>query len=151
VRLIFFLILLFTVLIYALWKGGAPERWIAVQLIVAMIASLAVVSGGDAAFRTIEIETAIVDSILFAGMLVVALHADRYWTLWITAFQLIQVLAHLPEILVPQLLPEVYGLIISVWSYPMLLLLFAGTYRHQQRVMRFGNDKSWSNFSQQPV
>lgn len=150
-RLIVFLVLLFTVLGYALWKGGAPERWIAVQLIAAMIASLAVVSEGDAAFQSMEIGTAIVDSILFAGMLIVALHADRYWTLWITAFQLIQLLAHLPQILVPQLLPEVYGLIISVWSYPMLLLLFVGTYRHQQRVTRFGNDESWSSFSQRPV
>ncbi len=150
-RLLVFLVLLSLVLAFALWKGGAPERFVATFLGTAAVATWLVVSSGDEVFQSMEIGIAVVDLCLFAGMLIIALHADRYWTLWITAFQLIQVLAHLPEILVPQLLPEVYGLIISVWSYPMLLLLFAGTYRHQQRVTRFGSDKSWSNFSQQPV
>ena len=31
------------------------------------------------------------------------------------------------------------------WSYPMLLLIVLGTFRHQQRLARFGADRSWSS------
>lgn len=150
-RLILFLILLSTVLPYALWKGGGPERWVAAMLLVAAACSWLVVSAGGEAFQSMEIGIALVDAVLLVGMLTVAMNADRYWTLWITAFQIIQVLAHLPELLIPQLLPQIYGLIISVWGYPMLLILFAGTWRHQQRISRYGSDRHWSDFSVQPV
>lgn len=148
-RLILFLSLLSTVLTFALWKGGAPERWMAFLLALASAATWMLVSSGDEIFTSVEIGIAMVDAALLAGMFIVALHADRYWTIWITAFQIIQVFAHLPEILIPQLLPWVYGLIISVWSYPMLLILFAGTVRHRQRISRFGSDRHWSDYSLQ--
>lgn len=148
-RLIVYLFLLSTVLPYALWKGGSPERWIATMLLGAAWGSWLVVSSGGDSFRTIEFGVAVIDAALLVGMLAVTVHADRYWTLWITAFQIIQVLAHVPEILVPELLPEIYGLIISVWSYPMLLILLAGTWRHRQRINRFGSDRPWSDFSVQ--
>lgn len=148
-RLIVYLLLLSTVLPYALWKGGSPERWIASMLMCAAWGSWLVVSSGGDSFRTIELGVAVIDAALLVGMLMVTVHADRYWTLWITAFQIIQLLAHVPEILVPELLPEIYGLIISVWSYPMLLILLAGTWRHRQRINRFGSDRPWSDFSMQ--
>jgi len=52
--------------------------------------------------------------------------------------------------LIPELLPQAYFVIAAIWAYPMLIVLTIGTYRHQQRLRRFGVDRSWSDFSSLP-
>jgi hypothetical protein len=91
----------------------------------------------------------LVDTAMLVTIVALALYADRFWPLWLAAFQVIQVVAHVPELLIPQLLPTAYGLIISVWAYPMLVILAIGTWRHRQRIKLFGKDASWSSFSPQ--
>jgi len=50
-------------------------------------------------------------------------------------------------IVIPELLPQAYFVIAAIWAYPMLIVLAIGTYRHQQRLQRYGVDRSWSDFS----
>ncbi len=64
--------------------------------------------------------------------------------------QVIQVLSHIPMMLIPDLLPQAYYVIAAFWVYPMLIVLTIGTYRHQQRLRRFGVDRSWSDYSSLP-
>jgi len=64
--------------------------------------------------------------------------------------QIIQVLSHIPKIIIPELLPQAYFVIAAIWAYPMLIVLAIGTYRHQQRLQRYGADRSWSDFSSLP-
>ena len=47
-----------------------------------------------------------------------------------------------------KLLPRVHLVIISLWVYPMLIILVIGTWRHVHRTKVHGTDKSWSDFSQ---
>ena len=44
--------------------------------------------------------------------------------------QIIQVLSHIPKMLIPELLPQAYFVIGAIWAYPMLIVLTIGTYRH---------------------
>ena len=146
-RIDFFLSLLAVVCIYSAIRGGQPEKRAAVIFIVGFAMSVFAASPSDHRFTHPEVGILIVDlAMLFAfGML--ALHAERYWTIWICSMQVIQVLSHIPLMLIPDLLPRAYYLIASIWAYPMLIVLTAGTYRHQQRLRQFGGDRSWSDFS----
>jgi len=94
-----------------------------------------------------EVGILIVDLLILSAFVMLALNAERYWTLWICSLQVIQVLSHIPIMLIPELLPQAYYIIAAIWVYPMLIVLTVGTYRHQQRLQRFGDDKSWSDFS----
>lgn len=146
-RIEFFFSLLMVVCIYSAIWGGKPERRAVLILIAGLAMTLIALSLSGNRYSHLEIGVFIADlSILFAFVML-ALNAERYWTLWICAMQVIQVLSHIPKMIIPELLPQAYYIIVAFWAYPMLLTLAIGTYRHQQRLRQFGVDKSWSDFS----
>ena len=104
-------------------------------------------SPSDNRFMHPELGILIVDLVMLSAFVVLAISAERYWTLWICAMQVVQVLSHIPKMIIPELLPQAYFVIAAFWAYPMLLTLAIGTYRHRQRLRQFGVDKSWSDFS----
>jgi hypothetical protein len=89
----------------------------------------------------------IVDLGTLAAFLVLALRAERFWPLWISALQLLGTSGHLVKLMDPGVVPRAYAFAAIFWSYPMLLLLALGTYRHQRRLKRFGTDRSWARSS----
>ncbi|MEH6701664.1 hypothetical protein [Parasphingorhabdus sp.] len=98
-------------------------------------------------YAQLEIGILVIDMVILLAFVMLALSAERYWTLWICAMQVVQVLSHIPKMIIPELLPQAYYIVIAIWVYPMLLTLAIGTYRHRQRLRQFGVDKSWSDFS----
>lgn len=142
-----FLALLTICIGYALLKGGAPERLAALTIVSASAATIATSAPVPLRYNALDAGVLITDFVMMLALVALALKAERFWTLWIAAFQVMQFASHLPEILVPELLPVTYKIVISVWSYPMLILLAIGTYRHNQRVRAYGNDRSWSESS----
>lgn len=133
--------------VYALIRGGAPERVGATILAIGSIVSISVVSGPANRFGTVETGVFLADVATLVGFLILALHAERYWPLWLTAFQAIGTAGHAVKLMDPGMIREAYAFILALWSYPLLFLIALGTYRHQQRLARFGADKSWSSFS----
>lgn len=148
-RLIFFLLLTIISTIYALWRGGAPERIAAIIFICGYIATVAFQSPMKNRFHDLELGVFIVDGAVLVALVIVAIFANRYWTIWVAGFQIIQTLSHLPRLLVPDILPQAYGEMISFWGYPMVVILMAGTYRHQGRLKQKGTDVPWSNLTHQ--
>jgi len=146
-RIDFFLALLMVVCFYAAIKGGQPERRAVIILIVGIAMTILAPSPSIDRFTHPEVGILIVDLLILSAFVMLALNAERYWTLWICSLQVIQVLSHIPIMLIPELLPQAYYIIAAIWVYPMLIVLTVGTYRHQQRLQRFGDDKSWSDFS----
>ncbi|WP_339694455.1 hypothetical protein [uncultured Parasphingorhabdus sp.] len=132
---------------YGLIRGGRPERFAVIIFLVGFILTLAVASPVTERFSHLEVRIFLVDSAMLVCFYYLALNAERFWTIWLCAMQSIQVLTHLPIIIIPELLPQAYGIVVAIWAYPMLLVLVVGTYRHQQRLRQFGVDKSWSDFS----
>ena len=146
-RIDFFFSLLAVVCIYAAVRGGQPERRAVTIFIAGIALSMIAASLSDNRYTRIEVGIFVADLLILYAFVMLALSAERYWTLWICAMQVIQVLSHIPKMIIPELLPQAYYIIIAFWVYPMLLVLAIGTYRHQQRFRRSGVDKSWSDFS----
>jgi hypothetical protein len=132
---------------YAVMRGGGPERAGAAIIFIGSVCSTALLSAGPNRYSGVESGVFAVDGAVCIAFLVLALRANRYWPLWMTALQLIGTAEHAVKMVDSHVIRLVYGFIMAVWTYPMLLLLVLGTWRHRRRLDRFGVDKSWASSS----
>jgi hypothetical protein len=139
--------LLLSCWVYALLKGGRPERIGTTIMLAGSLLTLATVSSQAGSYTSVETGVFIVDAVTFLAFLALAIWAQRFWPLWISALQLIGTLGHIVKLVDPHLMPKAYAFAAIFWSYPMLLILALGTFNHQRRLKRFGSDPSWSSFS----
>lgn len=140
---------------YAARAGGGPERCVAAILISGTIATWMVAIGWRGAwlghFRTVEHAIFLVDCVMLVALTGVALAADRFWPLWLTAIHGFGVVAHIAKAIAPDILPGVYKVEHAFSAYPGLLLLIAATRWHRRRLRATGRDPSWSTFSPPPA
>jgi len=142
-RLILFIAIWLGCCGYALWRGGPPERLAAVIFLAAALASAALQSPEGARFKAIDPGVLTVDIAVLAGLMVLALFADRFWPLWMSAMQAVSVLSHLAIATNPDVIPWAYWRAATLWSYPMLLLLAGASWAHRRRLLAAGSDPSW--------
>ena len=133
--------------IYALLRGGVPERLGAAIVAIGSAITVAAMSSRAGRFGSVEVGAFIVDVLCLIAFLALALRANRYWPLWIVALQIIGTAAHAVKLADPALIGRAYAFALAFWSYPMLLLIALGTWRHQRRLAEFGVDRSWSSSS----
>lgn len=132
---------------YALLRGASPERIGAIILLVGSLLTLATISTQAGSYGAVETGVFIVDLATLAAFSALALRAERFWPTWVAALQLLGTSGHLVKLTDPDLLPRAYAFAAIFWSYPMLLLIALGTWRHQRRLAAFGVDRSWSSSS----
>jgi hypothetical protein len=137
-------LLLLTCVPYALLRGGAPERWCAGIALAATILSILALSRSAVIYQDAEIETLAVDLLALAAFFIVAVFADRFWPLVVAGLQADAVVIHVCKLVQPDILPLGYAVGLSIWSYPILILLAVGTVRHRRRLAVHGYDLSWS-------
>lgn len=142
-----FLLLLIGCCGYALAVGGAPERIGAALYALACLASFLLVSAPQLRFRSLESGIFVIDLLLFACFAALALCARRFWPIWVTALAGLGVMGHLATWAGPEQIPWAYAVILSIWSYPILMILVVGTLAHRRRLETNGSDPSWSRFS----
>lgn len=147
VKLLFFNALLMACCGYALWRGGAPERIGAAIILFGTALTVVAASGSANRFGSVEVGIFVVDVAGSVAFLILALRAERFWPLWMTALQAIETAGHAVKLVDPIVMRWAYAFVLAIWMYPMLVLLAVGTWRHQTRLTRFGEDRSWSNFS----
>jgi hypothetical protein len=128
---------------YALWRGGAPERIGAIIFIMATTLTVAAATSLRPAFRSLEAGILVVDTVVFVAFLLLALRSRRFWPLWMTGLQAVQVAGHAAQLASPEMMPWAYSVAQGIWSYPMMALLVAGTWRHQTRLGLKGPDTPW--------
>lgn len=143
-RLILFNLLQLGVTAYAVAKGGAPERLIGIGLLAAAVATRLAQTGGLAVGAPLLPGVFAVDLALLALLVGIMIRADRFWPTWVLALQLLGTGAHVVRALDPQVNAQAYAILISIWSYPILLILAAGTVRHVRRTGAPGGDRDWS-------
>lgn len=131
---------------YAHLRGGAPERIGTTIVLVGSLLTSAALSG-QGRYASVEMGVFLVDTAALVAFLILALRAERYWPLWLTALQLIGITGHVVKAAAPDIIPKAYAFAAIFWTYPMLLLLAVATWRHQRRLARNGVDPSWSAFS----
>lgn len=132
--------------VYALLRGGAPERIVGMLMPMAYIGTVAFQSQFPVRFHGVELGIFIVDCAMLIALLAVALRAERFWPIWMTGLQAVAVTAHLATMVSP-VVPVAYAMMLAFWSFPMMALLAAGTWRHQRRMAVHGADRSWSDSS----
>lgn len=142
--MIVFNLLLFGSAVYAFVRGGAPERVVAAAFIAAAMASYITGPAWLTSFQRTEIVLLEIDAALLVVLVAVALWANRFWPMWIAAFQLFTLLVHIAKLYQQDILPIVYFAVISRIAYPMLLMLLAGTVLHFRRLQLYGSDPDWS-------
>lgn len=143
VIMIAFLLLLFGVCAYALWRGGQPERLVAAVFLLGAVLS-GFVQGPQWQWRGVEIGILTIDATMLVLLVWIALRADRYWPIAVAAMQVLQVVGHLLKLADPRMLPLLYWISNVVWAYPMIAVLGLGTLRHRNRVKRSGAERHWS-------
>ena len=118
---------------YALWRGRKYERLAATVFIAASLISVWARAPLQERYLGIELSDLIVDSLVLAASVTIALRSDRFWPLWVAGLQLTISMSHLLKALQPDLLPLAYAAAERFWSYPTLLILFAAAWRQHRR------------------
>jgi hypothetical protein len=128
--------LLLAVCLYALWRGGADERIVAITCLAGTAATLLAISPLRHRYAGVEEGLMLVDLAVLAGFITVALRSKRFWPLWVAGLQLTTSLGHVLKGIDQDLLPRAYGAALQFWSYPILIILAVGTFRNHQRLRR---------------
>lgn len=131
-RMLLFALLLLGCTAYALVRGGRPERIAALTMFAGCVLTLEVNSPLSVRYASVEIPIFIIDASMLLIFGALALFSDRYWTLWVSALQLLVVLAHVARLADPIMLRNGYGFVMAVWSYPQLLAIALGTRAHHR-------------------
>ena len=126
-RMLIFAACLLACCVYAFARGGRPEKIGAFTLLAGSILSAAAMSPAAGRFASVEVGVLLIDLVVLAVFVALALLTDRYWRLWVSALQLIGVLAHAARLADPEMMRNGYAFLLAVWSYPMLLAIALGT------------------------
>ena len=140
-HVLIFNFVLFSVSLFAFIAGGMPERATAVVFLTAATASFVVLRDHALAF---DVKLVWIDIATFASLVAIAVRANRFWPLYISALQLLTVGVHGAKLYDPQLADWMWIGASSKLAYPTLILLTIGIVRHRQRIDVFGSDRDWS-------
>ena len=128
-----FKIVLVLVVLFALLRGGRDERIVAMLCFGGTAATMLVLSPLGERFAGVEVGVFAIDLAMLAGFVAVALRSCRFWPLWVAGLQLTTVCGHALKTVSTGLLPQAYAAALYFWSYPILLILAVGTWRHYIR------------------
>lgn len=139
--------------------GGAPER--AVVLVFVVLFTLPVVifqlfAGYALFFAAGGVFYASVDIIAATAFILIALNANRNYTLWLAGFQVVAASAHAVRYLVEVVTPLAHAIMVIGPGYFQLILMLIGLVRHIRRQNRYGEYRDWriplaSLFKRRPI
>lgn len=135
--------------VWSMWKGGGPERGMASTLVAMDLVDFAyhALWGAGQNFAVTDGVHFAIDLGGCAAMVAIALFANRMYTLWMAAFQIIAVNAHLARELVEGIAPIAYVILYIAPSYFQIILLACGIWLHRGRLARFGPYRDWRTSS----
>lgn len=139
-------ILAFTLCISAFIWGGGPERAVAATwLVVFEIAGRVYRLVADTGFKLTDVDLFLATTDGIAGIIwiVVALYANRNYTLWIAGMQVLAMTAHLARGLAETISPIAYITMVVAPGWFQLIFLAIGLIRHISRKRRFGEYRDW--------
>ena len=128
--------LLVAVCIYAWWRGGPDERFVAATCLAGTAATMFAISPLRERYAGVEEGLMLVDLAVLAGFITVALRSKRFWPLWVAGLQLTTSIGHILKGVDQNLVPWAYGAALQFWGYPILVILAIGTYRSHRRLRR---------------
>lgn len=124
---------------YAGWMGGWPERAGAAIMVSGSILSVIAATSFYPGWRAPEAGIFIVDLLVLAAFVNLALSSDRYWPIWVTSFHLIAVTIHVASLVDRSVAAMAYASAQEFWAYPMLVGIAIGTWNHRRRLRSIPN------------
>jgi len=131
---------------YAFVAGGTPER-IGAGTYALSVEATHFVLASHGRWMHVEYGEFTVDALTFLIFVVLALRANRFWPIWVSALLGLGVLGHLARWAGRDVVWYAYVVVLTIWSYPILVIIALGTFNHQRRLKQFGSDRSWSRSS----
>ncbi len=143
------MLLLTSAFLWSLLKGKGPEIASATALVAMFVVSILywLIIGDQDRLNTVDLGTLIIDLLTAAALIVIALRANRMYTLWLAGFQIIATFAHLARGLSDAISPLAYAIMYIGPSYFQIIILGFGIWAHQRRVSRHGTYRSWRTSS----
>lgn len=140
---------LIVVVVAAFRWGAGPERGTAAVFLYLLFADSAyhAIFGPGAELLKIDIGHALIDASAALAMAAIAVQANRMYTLWIAALQIIAVQSHVARDLESGISPLAYAIVRYAPFYFQIVLLAVGTWLHRKRVRTFGSYRSWRTSS----
>ena len=140
-------VLAFAICGAALIWGGAPERIVAATWLVLFEIAGRLYRGvfGAEGYQLLGVDWFLASTDLLAGAiwLTVAIYANRNYTLWIAAMQLLAMTAHLARGLVEAIAPVAYIFMVVAPGWFQLIFLGLGLTRHILRKRKYGTYRDW--------
>jgi hypothetical protein len=134
-RLILYHALLFGACGYALIRGKADARIVALVFLIGNFATTLLRSHVADTYSTVETKILVVDILGFLGFTYAAMISDRFWPMWVSGLQLTTSMGHVLKAMDANLLPLAYAAALRFWSYPILIILLVGTWREHRRLI----------------
>ncbi len=136
---------IYLMVLYALWRGAGPERAVALTIVGMKIATdmYFALSGAKTSLHEADLAMALIDLVVCVILIGVGLKANRMYTLWIAAFQIIALNAHIVREIAPGISPLAYAIMFIAPSHFQLLILAGGIWCHARRERRYGPYRSW--------
>lgn len=143
VRIAIFVTILLAALVYALRKGGGPERAMALILIAMATADQVLHLFIPPRFTSVDAGHLAIDLAAAAASVTLALAAHRFWPMLAAVLQLLPLMAHVGKAAAMSVHPAAYLTmqVSASWLLPPLLVF--ATWRHQKRLRTNGSDPSW--------
>jgi hypothetical protein len=123
-------IFLFTCCGYAIARGARSEYFGAAIMIFGSLSTLVVAQSFGSSWSRLEVGIFAIDIAVLLAFVHLALKSDRFWPMWVTAFQLLAVTIHTAMMVAPQITPWAFATGAVFWAYPMLLALAIGSSEH---------------------
>ncbi|WP_160613001.1 hypothetical protein [Pontixanthobacter aestiaquae] len=129
--------------------GREPEKLSAGAFVWLLVSSSVYrwLSDQQASLQSLDIGFFLIDVSVAAIMIVIALRANRMYTLWLAGFQIIATFAHLARGLTDAISPIAYAIMYIAPSYFQIIILAFGIWFHHKRVKRHGSYRSWRTSS----
>lgn len=134
-------------LILALRFGAGPERTTAAVLALMPVvdALYHAVLSASPVYATIDLGHLAIDVCVGVAVAVIALNANRMYTLWIGAFQILAIESHLIRMVTAKVSGIAYMTMQVAPSYFQIVLLAVGIWCHHRRQMKHGDYRAWRN------
>ncbi len=125
---IIWLALMGAICIYAMWKGGLPERVVSLAMATGSLLTRFV----EDRVHWLDTQWGIlaIDGGFFVIVIALVLTTDRTWLLFAAAFALLQLVTHLGMSVDNGLHGWAYLTGLIIWSYLILFALAVGTWLH---------------------
>lgn len=149
IRIAIFVTLLLLALIYAVRKGGGPEKAMALILMAMLAADPILHLFVRARFEAVDTGHLAIDLAAAAATIMLALTAHRFWPMIAAVLQLLPLMAHVGKAMDVSVHPVAYLTmqVAASWLLPPLLAL--ATWQHRKRLVASGSDRSWQGWSRQ--